>query len=105
MKRIQIMVKMEMPEETAPEYTQCQPSLEEKVRDAIIMVDSGHESDMEWEYLKRVYDKLESMKPTKRINNLLEMMHPVLAKFGKIEAMPIARPAQRKSELAMRKKA
>lgn len=96
MSRIQIIVKMEHPEETVPEYTQCQPTLEEKVRDAIIMVDSGHESDMEWDYLKRVYNKLETMKTTKRIHNLLEMIHPVLAKFGKIEAMPITPPQPRK---------
>jgi uncharacterized protein YfbU (UPF0304 family) len=79
------MVQLEHPQETAPEYTNSQPTIEQKVRDALLMVDSGHESEVEWEYIQRVYSRLQEMKPTRRVVNLMEMIHPVLAKYGRIE--------------------
>lgn len=88
--KIQLILSIDQghPEETKPEYSATQQTIEQKVRDAILMVDSGHESRLEWAYLEKVYNKLCMMKPTKRVQNLIETIHPVLAKYGKIDSMP-----------------
>jgi len=100
MARLQLILQIDPPEQTIPEYTECRPSVEEKVRHAILLVDSGHESPIEWSYLIRLYEKLLTLPRSRRVTNLLETIHPVLAKFGRIEALPdtLPRPTIRRSK-------
>lgn len=60
-----------------------EPTIEEKVRDAIELIDSDHESREEWSLLNRLQGALKKLEPkTERIVNLIETIAPVLAKYG-----------------------
>jgi hypothetical protein len=78
--RILIQLEHPSPEETvqAPEPV----SIEDKVRDAIECLDSGYKSDIEWIMLNRIYGELINMRSNSRIENLKNMIEPVLAKYG-----------------------
>jgi hypothetical protein len=59
------------------------PSLEEKVKDAILAIDcSGHDARVEWEYIRKVHSRLCEMKQTPRVENLLKIIEVVLSKYG-----------------------
>ena len=81
--QVRIMLKMPPPETVAPEH--CKPTPEENVREAILRVDSDRESEIEWNYLLRVYKKLLTMEKSHRVTNLIDIIHPVLAKYGRHE--------------------
>ena len=76
--RISITIDMAMPEQVPQEY--CRPSLEEKVRRALDMIDSGHESPVEWAYVKRVYASLRG-RSGQRAANIRKMIEPMLQKY------------------------
>lgn len=85
----QIILSLTMPDGPAGEPP-CPPvPVEEQVRDAIELIDSGHDSRREWEMITRLHAALSQKKSvTPRIQNLLNMIEPVLAKFGYHQAMP-----------------
>lgn len=59
------------------------PTVEEKVREAIDLVDSGYCSHTEWLMLNKLYESLcRNKKQGPRIQNLKKMIEPVLAKYG-----------------------
>ena len=89
--RISLLLQTQPPEKSAPEYADCKPTLEQKVKDAILIVDSHHDCPSEWDYIQRVWDKLVTLKETPRIRNILDMIHPVMAKYGRVEELPLAR--------------
>ena len=89
--RISLLLQTQPPEQTAPEYKDCKASLEQNVKDALLQVDSHRDCPMEWDYIQRVWDKLQTLKETPRIRNLLDMIHPVMAKYGRVEELPSAR--------------
>jgi hypothetical protein len=79
--KIQIALETGHPEQTNREYTHA--TLEEKVRDILLMIDAGgHDAHTEWEYIKKLYRKLQTSKQSPRVVNLREMIEPVLAKYG-----------------------
>lgn len=91
MQGIRIMVDMSVPE-PRKEYTDkaCKLPVEDQVRDALENVLSGHESHRDWIMLNKLYAYIKSKKsPNKRMQNIIKMIEPVLAKFGyhKVEAM------------------
>lgn len=57
-------------------------SIEDKVRQAIELVDSGYSSSVEWILLNKLLDSLRNRKPSKRVQNLISMIEPVMAKYG-----------------------
>lgn len=58
-------------------------SVEEKVRDALECIDSGHPSHVEWIMIKKLYAALQKKeKKSKRVLNIMKMIEPVLAKYG-----------------------
>jgi hypothetical protein len=70
------------PPDTVPR-AYCKPSLEEKVRDLLLHIDTGgHDAHVEWEYIKKLYRKLQEVKQTPKVKNLRDMIEPVLAKYG-----------------------
>ena len=89
--RISLLLQTQPPETSAPRPDECKTTLEQNVKDAILMVDSHHDCPMEWDYIQRVWDKLQTIKETPRIRNLLDMIHPVMAKYGRVEELPSAR--------------
>lgn len=81
--KINIMLDLGVPEETKnyPEPEE-KPSVEERVREAIECIESGHDSYMEWKLLNKLYASLQVMKKTERTQSLIEMIEPVLSKYG-----------------------
>jgi hypothetical protein len=59
------------------------PGIEDSVREAIECIDSGHDSNVEWSLINRVYkDLCKLKKPSPRAENLKKMIEPVLSKYG-----------------------
>jgi hypothetical protein len=65
------------------------PSVEDKVREALECIDSGYESHVEWLMIGGLYKKLKQLaRPSPRALNLIEMIEPVLAKYGYHKVAP-----------------
>jgi hypothetical protein len=83
---IKLMLELPMPAPApAPVQQKKEPeySVEDKVREALECIDSGHESGVEWSMINRLYSDLCKLKkPNDRAKNLKKMIEPVLAKFG-----------------------
>jgi hypothetical protein len=77
---MKLMLKLEMPKE--PGCNEKIKSIEDTVREAIELVDSGYCSNVEWILLNKLYEKLCCMKKTPRVQNIINMIEPVLAKYG-----------------------
>ena len=81
----QILIATGTPE---PEQTSARAQaaakvpIEDQVRDAIECIESGRNSSVEWIMLNKLYAELRKRKPTPRIKNLIQMIEPVLAKYG-----------------------
>lgn len=79
---MRLSIQLEMP---PPEKSRRVPepmSIEDKVRDAVELCESGYCSDVEWRMLCRLRDALREKKQTPRIQNLLQMIQPILNKYG-----------------------
>lgn len=57
-------------------------SIEEDVRKMLELIDSYHESAIEWRAIRRFYTDLCRAKQSPRVKNLRKMIRPVLAKYG-----------------------
>lgn len=55
--------------------------LEAKIKDMIDLVESGHDSAVEWITLNKIFRHLEG-RSDKRSKNLIDKIKPVLAKYG-----------------------
>lgn len=59
------------------------PSIEDQVRERIDRIDSGCGSHVDFLVLKKLQQALREKKPcTPRIQNLMDMIEPVMRKFG-----------------------
>ena len=83
MHKISITV-MSMPHPSDPKQHQPAPlSVEDRIRDCLDTIMSGHESKREWKTVNRVYKHLKSKSnPNKRHTDLIRMIEPVLSHFG-----------------------
>lgn len=79
---MKLSISLQMPEETREEYSRCRTSIEDTVARALQLVDSGHESRVEWLMLSKLYTSLQKKKKTDRVTNLIKMIEPVLRKYG-----------------------
>lgn len=85
---IKVMLELPMPAPAPPPIPQKKeestaPSVEDRVKEAIDCIDSGHDSRIEWSLLTRLYKDLSNLKkPNDRARNLMKLIKPVLAKFG-----------------------
>lgn len=80
---MKLTIALQMPEQRQPmQPEECKPSVEEQVRDCLDLIDSGHESAVEWNMIRRLYRELQSRERSPRIENLMQMIEPVLSKFG-----------------------
>lgn len=78
-----IIIKLDMPDTQAPSNkAPVRKPLEDRVRNAIELIDSGYKSDVTWLMIRKLYTKLQEMKPSPRVANLMKMIEPVLAKYG-----------------------
>jgi len=75
------MIDIGVPQETRKPA--CEPmSIEDEIRESIQLVNSYHDSSIEWRALRGLYDRLCRMPQNPRIQNLKKMLKPVLAKYG-----------------------
>jgi hypothetical protein len=82
--QVKIMVGTEPPSKEKTKECACKddlPSIEEEVREAIDLIESGHDSYMEWKLLNKLAKELRTRKDA-RSKNLMEMIDPVLQKYG-----------------------
>lgn len=88
---IKVMLEMPIPEPkpliiekaSAKEPSEPKESVEDKVKAALECIDSGYDSNVEWSMINRLYRDLKALKkPNDRAKNLVNMIEPVLAKFG-----------------------
>jgi hypothetical protein len=79
--KIQLMLEQDKVPDKKQTAAYKKPSIEERVKDAICMCDSGHDSREEWEFLRRVYNALMKIKkPNERHKALIKQIVPVLRK-------------------------
>lgn len=79
---IRMIVEIDPPTPDQSSQYPCAPSVEDQVQHALELIDSGKKSDVEWIMINKMYRELRSRKPTPRIQNLIDMIEPVIAKFG-----------------------
>lgn len=87
---IKIMLDLPPPEyREPPKKEEHKPSIEEEVREALEKIDSGYESHVEWLMIGGLYEKLKQLAhPSPRARALIEMIEPVLAKYGYHKVAP-----------------
>lgn len=82
---MKMIVSLEMPPALAEPRQPLPPpvSVEEKVRDAMECIESGHPSQVEWLMVNKLYAALKAKKnPSPRMQSLIQMIEPTLAKYG-----------------------
>lgn len=80
--KIQILLDMPVPQEKKyPTKEEACGSVEEQVRDALDLIDSGKSSHVEWKMINRLYASLKNKK-SPRARNLVQMIEPVMSKYG-----------------------
>ena len=81
-----ILIELEMPAPPAPvqkqEPKERKPTIEEKVREALQCIESGHDSHEEWILINKIYKCLKKKKLSERGQNVVNMIEPVLAHYG-----------------------
>lgn len=92
MSKTRILVEVGVP--TPGQYAENAPtirkSVEDKVREAIELVETGYCSDIEWIMLNKLYKQIcECKQPNNRMLNIKQMIEPLLAKYGyhRVEAL------------------
>lgn len=76
------------------------PSVEERVQDAIDLIDSGHESRSEWEFLRRVNNYLmKKPKLSDREKNVLALIQPCMKKHGMASGSKVEQDTDRLAEI------
>lgn len=80
--QLKILLSMDPPSKGTSKYPEKEEkSVEEEVREAIEMIDSGHDSYVEWKLLNKLARELRPRKDA-RSKNLMSMIDPVLQKYG-----------------------
>jgi hypothetical protein len=80
---VKIVLEVGMPTPSSEKPEECKQSPEEQVREALEVIDSGEESKVEWILVNKLYKQLKSLKkPNSRARNLIQLIEPVLAKYG-----------------------
>lgn len=84
--RVQVMIDTPPPPRSIPQQPHI--TVEERVRDALDCIDSGYESPVEWRMVCGLFQHLlKSGKRSPREQNLLDMIQPILAKYGYYESV------------------
>lgn len=78
--KLHLLIEVPSPEKTSK--APCKLTIEEQVRDAIELIESGYESRQEWLLINKVFSALSKKKPNARITNIINMIKPVLSKYG-----------------------
>lgn len=85
--KLSIQLEMPQPQSAQPEQAQ-KPSIEERVREAVELCESGYCSSTEFLMLAKLAQALREKKQNPRIENLLQMIQPTLNKYGYHDLVP-----------------
>lgn len=87
--KISIMLEVGLPQSNSQALdNHCPISVEDEVHHALMMIDSGHDSNVEWMMIRRLYrDLVPRRGKSKRIDNILNMIEPILHKMGYYETV------------------
>lgn len=89
--KIQVMLDLGTPGSASQGKRELRPAaedpcpkrpIEDEIRDSLELIESGHESSIEWRAIQGLYKQLTQLKQTDRIRNLRNMIKPVLSKYG-----------------------
>lgn len=76
------------------------PSVEERIQDALDMIDSGHESRSDWEFIRRVNNCLmKKPKLSTREKDILAMIQPCIKKHGMASGSQVEQDSDRLAEI------
>lgn len=88
--KVSISIEMPKPDTEIPEVYK-KVSVEDKIRQMLDLIDTDHSDHVDWETLRRLYNKLQSIKaPSRRQKNLIDMITPVMEKYGYSDAAGVA---------------
>jgi hypothetical protein len=82
--QLKILLATEPPSKEKTKDCACKddlPSIEDDVREALELIDSGHDSYIEWKMINKLARELRNRKDP-RSKNLMSMIDPVLQKYG-----------------------
>lgn len=79
---MRVLLDIQMPTADQTSKHPPRPPLEDRVRDLLNMIDSGHPSHQEWLTINKLYRDLSERKKSPRVQNLIGMIEPILSKFG-----------------------
>lgn len=88
-----LLIKLTMPEgRMHPDDSRyAEPSLEEKVQHYLDLIDSGHESQREWDFIKKLNNKLTHCYQMGKLQEgskqlrILKMIQPIIEKYGQMD--------------------
>jgi hypothetical protein len=70
-----------MPERVSKHHKK--PPLEERIKDMCDLIESGYDSAVEWKTIRKVHNELAKRdKLTERQQNILDLIKPVIDKYG-----------------------
>lgn len=79
---MKIMLQVEPPQAGCCDYPEKEEKcVEDEVREALDLIESGHESYVEWKLINKLARELRSRKDA-RSRNLMSMIDPILQKYG-----------------------
>jgi len=83
--RISILIETEPPKEIHPVYKH--KSIEERVRECILAIESGEDSKREWELIKKLNNELmRHSRLSPRAKNVLRLIKPIIDKYGLMDS-------------------
>lgn len=82
--KLQVLIDLGAPKELTKSHEDAceRRPIEDEVRDSLELIESGHDSSIEFKAIKGLYTQLTKLKQTSRVRNLRDMIKPVLSKYG-----------------------
>lgn len=106
-KGVQILISLDVPTpgKYKTDHATKELSIEERVRAACELIDSGHESRKEWLLLQKLNNYLMRRKDrlTERQANVLQMVQPMIEKYGQNSPEGVEQDASKHSSTKRRR--
>jgi hypothetical protein len=80
--KIRVLMEVAMPQPGTGHPETRPPPLEDKVRDALELIQSGYRSSTEWKMINKLYKHLQGLPRSPRVDTLMRMIEPVLSRYG-----------------------
>lgn len=88
---------MDHPTKVAPEYKN---DIEDKVQKALYLIDSGHESEQAWNFIRHINNCfMAKPKLCPKEQRILDSIQPIIEKYGQHDSRGVALDSDRKAEI------